>query len=170
MPIQDAARLLRCAEGTVRLEREPRARSTFGGNLADLDPLKASRSPASKWHEFLGRPFGVRGSLEQIDFAITPLLGPHGPPQFPLDPPYRPELRAISSSTTHAQSADHYRFLPTKKAFQSPRRRLSTTCRFTRIVNSTDLQHVDQVVRHTRRANLLFPRGLKKSHLGAAHT
>jgi RNA polymerase sigma factor (sigma-70 family) len=75
MPIKEAARLLRCAEGTVS-SNVSRARENLGRELADLDPLKASRAPVRKWHEFLGSPFGVRGSLEQIVFATAPLLGP----------------------------------------------------------------------------------------------
>jgi len=75
MPIKEAARLLRCAEGTVS-SNISRARDDLRRELADLDPLKASRAPVGKWREFLSGPFGVRGSLEQIVFAITPLLGP----------------------------------------------------------------------------------------------
>lgn len=92
MPIKEAAQLLRCAEGTVS-SNVSRARDALRRELADLDPLQASRAPVRKWHEFLGT-FGVRGSLEQIVFAITPFLGP-SPPPFRLDPSYRHGRQAI---------------------------------------------------------------------------
>jgi len=75
MPIKEAARLLRCAEGTVS-SNISRARDDLRRELAELDPLKSSRAPVGKWHVFLSNAFGVRGSLEQIVFALTPLTGP----------------------------------------------------------------------------------------------
>jgi hypothetical protein len=54
-----------------------RAREDLGRDIANLDPLKASRAPARKWPQpFLGYAFGRRGSLEQIVFDVSPLLGP----------------------------------------------------------------------------------------------
>jgi hypothetical protein len=55
MPIKEAARLLRCAEGTVN-SNVSRARDDLRRELAEVDLLKASRAPVRKWHEFLGSP------------------------------------------------------------------------------------------------------------------
>ena len=75
MPIKEAARLLRCAEGTVS-SNVSRARVDLRRELADLDPLKAARAPLPKGHGFLSSAFGVRGSVKQIVFPNTSLTGP----------------------------------------------------------------------------------------------
>jgi RNA polymerase sigma factor (sigma-70 family) len=141
MPIKEAARLLRCAEGTVS-SNVSRARDDLRRELADLDPLKPSRAPVRKWHEFLGSPFGVRGSLEQIVFAITPLLGP-----LPVTVSAGPVVPARSASDLiidYARAIRRPLPIPTnKEPVSEPAREVDLNNR-------------------ARRANLPFPKGLKR--------
>jgi RNA polymerase sigma factor (sigma-70 family) len=138
MPIKEAARLLRCAEGTVS-SNVSRARDDLRRELADVDPLKASRAPVRKWHEFLGSPFGVRGSLEQIVFAITPFLGP-----LPVTVSAGPVIPARSASDLMIDYADAIRRpLPIPSNHSEP---------------AQEIEHNSG----PRRANLPFPRGLKR--------
>jgi len=141
MPIKDAARILRCAEGTVS-SNVSRARDDLRRELADLDPLKASRAPAPKWHEFLSGSVGVRGSLEQIDFAITPFLGP-----LPVKVPGGPVVQTWSASDF---IIDYARAI--SRPLQIP-------------ANQERVSEPTQEIEHNsrpRRVNLPFPKGLKK--------
>jgi RNA polymerase sigma factor (sigma-70 family) len=160
MPIQDAARLLRCAEGTVS-SNVSRALADLRRELADLDPLKASRSPASKWHEFLGRPFGVRGSLEQIDFAITPLLGPL--PAKVSAGPTLPTRTASDFIIDYARAISRPLQIPAhQEGVSEPTQEIEHNLPVYQDREFGLTQHVDEAVRHTRRVNLPFPTGLKK--------
>jgi RNA polymerase sigma factor (sigma-70 family) len=141
MPIKEAARLLRCAEGTVS-SNASRARDDLRRELADLDPLKASRAPARTEQGLSGSAFGVRGSLEQIVFTITPLLGP-----LPVTVSAGPTLRARSASDLIIDYAHVIRRplqIPTNtEPVSEPAVTVSGTS-------------------HTKPVNLPFPKGLKK--------
>ena len=141
MPIKEAARLLRCAEGTVS-SNVSRAREDLGRELADLDPLKASRAPVRKWHEFLGGSFGVRGSLEQIVFAITPLLGP-----LPVTVSAGPVVPARSASDL---IIDYARAIRRPLPIPTHRELVSEPAQVIECNNGA------------KRGNLPFPKGLKK--------
>jgi DNA-directed RNA polymerase specialized sigma24 family protein len=141
MPIKEAARLLRCAEGTVS-SNISRARDDLRRELADLDPLKSSRAPVGKWHVFLSNAFGVRGSLEQIVFAITPLLGP-----LPAKVSGGPAVMARPASDLIIDYA------------RAIRRPLPIPANQERVSEPTqDVEHNSR----PRRANLPFPKGLKR--------
>lgn len=142
MPIKEAALLLRCAKGTIS-SNVSRAREDLRRELSDLDPLKASRATARNWPpKFLSSSFGVRGSLEQIVFAITPFLGP-----LPVAVSAGPVLRARPASDQiidYARAMRRPLPIPTHQEWAS------------QPAIEVDLNN------RVRRANLPFPKGLKK--------
>ncbi len=141
MPIKKAARLLRCAEGTMS-SNVSRAREDLGRELADLNPLKAARAPVRKWHEFLGSSLGVRGSLEQMDFATAPLLGP-----LPVTVSAGPVLRPRPASDL---IVDYARAIRRPLPIPTERELVSEPAPLIECNNGR------------KRGNLPFPKGLKK--------